>query len=353
MDTIAVDCERMKHQHTGLYHFCMQLANSLVMQADPEKDDIRIYAPVSCAGLFPPKTKIIPQQTWHKFFFLNTSGIKIWHCTYQGSNYFPFRTKAKKVLTIHDLNFLEEKKGRDEKINSLLKKLQRKIDYSDHLIAISDYTAQITRKYLNIRDKEISVIYNGCNISERFVLEPPKLMPTRDFIFTIGTITSKKNFHVLPALLIGNDLQLIISGIEANSQYKQQILTTAASFKVEKRVLFTGPVSENDKQWYYLNSKAFAFPSLTEGFGLPVIEAMHFGKPVILSKLTALPEIGGSLAYYFDSFEPDVMQKNFYDAMQHFEQHPERANDLKMRSAKFSWQEAGKKHLDIYHSLLT
>lgn len=352
MHNIVIDCERMKYEHTGLYHYCKQLSNSIIQQSHPAQETIRLYAPATCNGQFPGKTVFIFPKAWHKFIFPNTSGIDLWHCTYQGSNYFPYKSKAKKVLTIHDLNFLEEKKGRSEKINTLLKKLQQKIDYADHLIAISSFTADIVKSNLKTGSKEISVIYNGCNIQEMTLCSEPLTKPAGEFIFTIGTITGKKNFHVLPALLKGNDLQLVIAGIESDPLYKQKIWATATALGVEKRVLFTGPVSEHDKQWYYKNCKAFVFPSLTEGFGLPVIEAMHFGKPVILSRLTALPEIGGEVAYYFDSFEPEAMQQVFEKTMHHFEQHPERANELKARSMIFSWQEAGKKHLEIYHRLL-
>ncbi len=126
----------------------------------------------------------------------------------------------------------------------------------------------------------------------------------------------KKNFHVLPALLVGNDHELIISGVE--TPYKSKIMEEAEKFGVTDRVKITGTISEEDKAWYYKNCTAFVFPSIAEGFGLPVIEAMHFGKPVFLSTHTSLPEIGGDAAFYFPTFEPADMQATFANGMAEF-----------------------------------
>jgi glycosyltransferase involved in cell wall biosynthesis len=89
---------------------------------------------------------------------------------------------------------------------------------------------------------------------------------------------------------------------------------------------------------------------LAEGFGLPVIEAMHFGKPVFLSKFTSLPEIGGDVAYYFDSFDGDSMRKTLDEGLQHYVQNkPQSA--IQKRSQLFSWEIAAKEYLEIYRSL--
>ena len=116
------------------------------------------------------------------------------------------------------------------------------------------------------------------------------------------------------------------------------------------RVVFTGAVSENDKQWYMQHCLAFVFPSLAEGFGLPVVEAMYFGKPLLLSSLSSLPEVGGDIAYYFNNFEPAHMQQVLADSLQHYAT-TKPAEAIKARAQRFSWQAAAKQYLDIYHSL--
>jgi glycosyltransferase involved in cell wall biosynthesis len=351
MKHFVIDGERMKYPNTGLYHYCLHLINAMAAQVMSGEETLGVYTRSGMKQQLPASTRILPQHDWHKVFFPNYSNINIWHCTNQGSDYFPMRLASKKILTIHDLNFLEEKKGRPGKIRHILQKIQRRINNADHLIAISAFTANLVKAHLDIQDKEISVVYNGCNITDHIPTTKPSISPTGDFIFTIGTVMAKKNFHVLPVLLKDNDLTLVIAGMISDPDYKQLIEKEAKSHGVSERVMFTGPVSETDKQWYYSNCTAFVFPSLTEGFGLPVIEAMYFSKPVILSKLTALPEIGGDIAYYFDDFDPDKMREGFQQAMDHFYSHPEWKGLSKDRAALFSWKESARQHLEIYRSL--
>jgi glycosyltransferase involved in cell wall biosynthesis len=154
---------------------------------------------------------------------------------------------------------------------------------------------------------------------------------------------------VLPALLEGNDKHIIIAGITTSESYKQKILLNAKNHGVSDRVHFTGPISENDKQWYLKNCLAFVFPSLTEGFGLPVVEAMYFGVPIFLSKYTSLPEIGGEVCYYFDSFKKIDMQHTIQQGLQHYSS-TNAKEKIQNRSALFNWKKAAIKYLEIYRS---
>ena len=131
---------------------------------------------------------------------------------------------------------------------------------------------------------------------------------------------------------------------------KNEIICEARKFGVESRVIFTGPISENDKRWYYKNCTAFVFPSLSEGFGLPVIEAMYFGKPTILSSKSSLPEVGGEHAYYFSDFDPDGMSKVLKKSLEHYEQ-TKPMNLIQAWAKTFSWEKAAKEYLEIYNTL--
>jgi glycosyltransferase involved in cell wall biosynthesis len=155
----------------------------------------------------------------------------------------------------------------------------------------------------------------------------------------------QKGFHLLPALLKENNFGLVIAGIE--TPHKQKILEEAEKYNCLNRVHITGPVTDEDKAWYYKNCSAFLFPSIAEGFGLPVIEALHFGKPVFLSKFTSLPEVGGDAAYYFDNFEPGHMQSVFKNGMLDFIDR-DRAQEMVAQADKFSWDRAASQYLDLY-----
>lgn len=349
---ILFDCERMKYPHTGLYHFCKQLGQALALAKHPLSDRLSFYIRASEQGLFGEKAHYLRQHSLHKFVLPDLSRYAVWHATYQGTMYYPLHKKIRIVLTIHDLNFMHEENRPAHKKERELKKLQQKIDRADAIVAISHFVKEDICRHMNLRGKEISVIYNGCNIHASTVPQQPVQLPPGGFIFSIGTITEKKNFHVLPSLLVDNDVYLVVAGTIQQNEYLEKIKAEAAKLGVADRVLITGPVTEAEKYWYLQHCTAFVFPSLMEGFGLPVIEAMSFGKPVFLSARTSLPEIGGDQAFYFEQFDPASMQSVFQQGMQAFASGAMQADALRQRAAYFSWQNAALQYLSLYERLL-
>ena len=347
---LVFDAERMKYPHTGLYHYCLQLGLALQKVINEDAENLQFYVRPGHERSFGENTEYIEQHGLHKFF-MPTKNTDVWHTTYQATNYFPFRKKVKVVFTIHDLNVLHENKMSPKRLQKELNKIQKRIDSSDHIVAISHFTLADVKNNLQLHNKPTTVIHNGCNIQLIQNIVTPQQVPGGDFLFTIGTINAKKNFHVLPCLLENNNMQLFIAGITDDENYKQSIISEAQKYGVADRIIFAGPINENDKQWYLKNCTAFVFPSLAEGFGLPVIEAMYFGRLVILSTATALPEIGGPDAFYFDDFDPNKMRAVLQNALKNFKENPEIADRLKARANMFNWTAAAKKYMEVYRSL--
>ena len=144
---------------------------------------------------------------------------------------------------------------------------------------------------------------------------------------------------------------LVIAGNNKGG-YAQQIRHKAASLGVEDRILLPGEITEEEKAWLYNNCEAFLFPSLTEGFGLPIIEAMAFGKPVFISKLTSLPEVGGPHAYYFNDFQTEHMIEIINSGLKDYQDKPGKREEIKQWANRFSWETAARKYLELYQSLL-
>jgi glycosyltransferase involved in cell wall biosynthesis len=345
---ILLDCERMKFLHTGLYYFCLELGKALQQQRHDEQ--LYFYTPPSAKDCF-GSANYLPQHSHDKFALPSIKKLDVWHCTFQGSSYFPFRKKVKKVLTIHDINFMNDDNISAAKKKKYLSQLADKIHKSDHITAISQFTLNEIKRTIDIGNKPATVVYNGCNIDKSVAVTRPAYIPKKSFLFTVGTIVEKKNMHVLPAMLCNNDFELIIAGITLSDAYRQKIIAESIKWKVKDRVIFTGAISENDKYWYLQHCEAFVFPSLAEGFGLPVAEAMYFGKPLLLSSLCSLPEIGGDLAYYFKNFEPAHMQEVLNSSLQHYNK-TKPAEAIKARTQLFSWEKAAQQYLNIYHSLV-
>jgi len=346
---IAFDCERMKYAHTGLFEYCQQLGKAVKSLKEPE-DRISYYLNPNLQQHFDPGDHFINQNSLQKFIFPNISNIDLWHTTYQLSRYIPRSSKIKRVLTIHDLNFLHEEKS-PAKIKSYLAKHQKNIDLCDHIVAISAFTRQDVLNHLKIGDRPISVIYNGCaepSLSPEFI---PAYIPGKPFLLGLGTVNPKKNFHVLIPLLTQNDFQLIIAG-KTEPGYAEKIMEEANRYGVSSRVKVTGPVTEEEKYWYYQHCTAFLFPSKAEGFGIPPIEAMRFGKPVFLSRATSLPEIGGSSAYYFNTYDPDDMRNVFMEGMNDYLDN-NRSTAIIAHARQFNWADSARSYLKVYRETLT
>jgi glycosyltransferase involved in cell wall biosynthesis len=345
---IAFDCERMKYPHTGLFEYCHQLGIALKASLNPG-DEIKYYVREDNKRYFEAGSTFLTQNTLHKFIFPRYSNIDLWHTTYQISSYKPQSKKIKKVITIHDLNFLYEERP-EWKRQNYLKQHQQSIDETDHIIAISEFTKQDIIKNLNVAGKPISVIYNGCAKGTALPDTEPPFLPSGPFLFALGTVNPKKNFHVLIPLLANNDFELIIAG-KTEQEYKNKIIDEAKKYGVANRVKVIGPVSEQEKSWYYKNCVAFLFPSIAEGFGIPPIEAMRFGKPTFLSNSTSLPEIGGDLAYYFNSYAPEDMQKVFNYGMNDYETRQPAAAIIR-HAEQFDWDRSAKAYLEVYRKTM-
>lgn len=339
-----IDCEKIKYPNTGLFSFCTQLACAI----DRVKDDYNILptfliTSASKAALSGLKHRII--KWYDKLFFRIKQDYRVFHATFQMGKYIPANQKV--VLTIHDLNFLYEKS--ETKAEKLKNKVQKNINRADYLVAISEFARQDVLKHLDTQNKPFDVIYNGCSFYTGTEITNPSYKPVRKFIFTVGTVLPKKNFHVLPALLEDNDYELLIAGNK--SAYIEKILEEAAKYNVADRVKILGPVSEEDKDWYYRNCSAFVFPSIAEGFGLPVIEALHYGKPTFISQHTSLPEIGKDYCFYFNyNFDPEKMKAEFKQGMDLFNQRD--INQQIEYAHSYSWDNAARKYCEIYNKLI-
>ncbi len=347
---IGINLMSLKQPNTGLYTFCKDLTKAILNH--PSAHNYYLYLSKNKQQLFPSFKNFINHKIWHKLFFLSKDQEQwIWHNTSQGNNYYPKNKNLKKILTIHDLNYLIEKKDNPLKIKSYQNNVQKAVNYSDILVCISEFVKNQVQQNLNIQNKPIYVIYNGCeDISKQKEVEP-KYRPKNKFLFSIGSIFPKKNFHVLPSLLKNNEFELIIVGNISDATYRDKIIAQAKLHGVEDRLHIIGPVEEGVKAWYYKNCEAFVFPSIAEGFGLPVIEAMHFQKPVFLSKHTSLPEIGGDVAYYFNDFEPETMQQNLKEGMAHFN-NLKSTKAIKERAELFTWQKAAESYIKLYEQLM-
>ncbi|AQG80517.1 glycosyltransferase family 4 protein [Spirosoma montaniterrae] len=357
MPTLFIDAERLRDRNSGLGQVCLHLGHELVRQRpngrDGEPWHITFLVPKGETGVFGNEVAYL-EASWLRKVWI-PGQFDVWHCLHQDSDYLPRPGQGKLILTIHDLNFLARTDYPEAKKARKRTALQRKVDRASVLTTISDYTASDVRTHLTIPPNvPLHVIPNGVAIDPTQTPVSPPALPLFDsfalspFFLFLGVIHPKKNVHtLLPLLEAFPDYRLVLAGPDGHA-YAQHIREQAQNLGIADRLLMPGVVNEATKSWLYANCDAFLFPSLSEGFGLPVAEAMTFGKPVFVSRLTSLPEVGGKEAYYFDNFEPEHMAQTVYDGVQDFSLNPLRQQRMQKRAAGFRWDAVAGQYWELY-----
>lgn len=356
---ILLDFERMEGLFTGFYYFNLHFGKS-VLKLAPEYMEFSFYLVQSQFGMFGNDVRYESRKSYHKpknsflnLFKKNTpKEYDIVHISDQHSRIKPAQKSSKVILTVHDLNYLVESSNQKERDDER-EKHQRIIDLADHIVCVSNFSKKSVLDNLDAKGKPIDVIYQGIELAEFITVVEPRYLPKVPFLFAMSNVLPKKNFHVLPCLLKGNDYELVISGITEHApqrEYIKVIKENARLHGVQDRVIITGPVSNEERQWYLKNCLAFMFPSIAEGFGAPPLEAMYFGKPVFASTHTSVPEVCGDAAYYFNSFEPSDMIRTFNEGMHHYEAFKP-ISKIKDRYNFFNWDKNVLEYIKLYEKL--
>lgn len=214
--------------------------------------------------------------------------------------------KIKKIVTIHDLIFLRFPQYYsffDRKIHFW--KFKKAAEQADLIIAISEQTKRDIIQFLKVPEEKIRVIYQGChhafkaNQSEEFLISIKEKynLPER-FILNVGTIEERKNLLNIVKAINGTEIPLIVIG--KKTKYFNKVQKFLKKNKLESQVQLLENVSMEELAAIYKLADIFVYPSLFEGFGIPVIEALFSETPVITSNVSCLPEAGGPDSVYID-----------------------------------------------------
>jgi glycosyltransferase involved in cell wall biosynthesis len=245
-------------------------------------------------------------------------------------------------MTVHDFNFLYAP-GQRRRLEQLLinRLLLMRVDTA---ITISDYVAQDLRRHFGF-NKPIVRIYNGARNGSTEAQEAmPGLVPGQ-YLFHLSRMAATKNPQALLDLAAAwPDQPFVLAGpASGDSDHVRAEIQRRGLANVQ----VFNDVSNAQKAWLFAHCKGFLLPSLTEGFGLPLIEAMHHGVPVFASDRTCLPEVGGDCVFYWPSFEPSAM-KQVVQAGLLAAQAPGFADRLKARAASFNWADCAEQYLQLY-----
>lgn len=320
---IGFDGKRAANNLTGLGNYSrsliLQLANYF-----PENEYLVYTAKVKdhpqLTGFF-KASRIKLKLAWSSFLWrsfgilkqLKSDNIYLYHGLSQELPFGIASSGIKSVVTIHDLiyiRFPQYFSFIDRQIYRF--KGQYACKHADGVIAISERTRQDLIEVFKVRAEKIKVIYQSCDDSFKQRLEETRLaeiklrytLPER-FILNVGTIEDRKNQLLLVRAMpfLPKDCKLILIGKQ--QPYAKQLHAEIARLGLQDRVMFLKDVSFLDLPGIYQQAKVFAYPSLYEGFGIPIIEALNSGIPVIAATGSCLEEAGGPDSIYVNPQDVD------------------------------------------------
>lgn len=271
----------------------------------------------------------------------------------------PVRYRGKVVTTIHDLTtarFRNPTKNwwvftiKQQVYKWVIKRVARK---SKHIITVSNFVKQDIIAFTGISSQKITVTYEAADPIQD-TPQPVADLENVPFIMYVGRPTPHKNLERLvqafAKLKVKHpDLRLVLVG-KKDANYQR--LETSVRHQSIEGVMFTDFVSEGQLRWLYEHTRAYVFPSLSEGFGLPPLEAMWHGAPVISSNATALPEIYKDAATYFDPLDISAMSLQLDHVLTNEAVRQELIKKGQRLVKEYSWERTAQQTLEVYNQLL-
>jgi glycosyltransferase involved in cell wall biosynthesis len=372
---ICIDVSPAVHHRAGLGRYAQELTAAL-LDVDQENEYVGFYHHPSDARVDPALQRLphlttnLSTKPWRMSALLAHlarfpqdrlfPGVDLFHAT---DHLLPRLSRVKSVFTLHDLIFRfypEAHKPLNRWFLTLM--MPRFLQAADAVIAVSECTRRDAMRLYGLDEAKITVVYEGVN--PRFRAAPPGAVTSarqkyglpNSFMLSLGTIEPRKNLTLLleayhALRMQGTECGLVIVGTKG--WLYEGFFRRLRELGLEDEVIFPGFVPEEDLPAVYSGADLFVFPSLYEGFGLPVLEAMACGTPVVCSNTSSLPEIVGDAAIMLDPLD----RAAWISAMTAVLDSRALRGDMKekglQRAKRFSWEETAKKTVDVYRHVLS
>lgn len=328
------------------------------------KNEYLIFLPSSLLEDLPKGRKgfnykiLRPKKLWTRIalpFALYTAKQKP-DVFFSPTHYIPRFSPVKRVVTIFDLSFLHFpemfKKGDLWRLKNWTKFSAQN---ADHIITISDFSKKDIIEQYNIKEDKITVAYPGYN---KDIFYPSnKLSKYGSYIIYIGTIQPRKNLiRLMEAVLRIPNLNLVIIGKTKGEGREgwmyEEILATPKRLGIEERVKFLGFLPSEDLADLIKGAQALIQPSLYEGFGIPVLESMACGVPVLVSNISSLPEIIGEAGLTFDPYSVDQIEQAIRVVISDKKLRQRLSKAAVIQSQKFSYEKMARTILKSFEQLV-
>lgn len=276
----------------------------------------------------------------------------------------PTLPRTRTLLTVHDLSYVRVPQAASPRLRAYLDRVvPRSVARADHVLADSAATRDDLITLYGTPAEKITVLYSGVDPAFRRIDDPAAHeqiraryhLPQQPFVLSVGTVQPRKNYPALVEAVArlrarGHALSVVIAG--GRGWLEDPIYTAIDALGMREHVHFTGFARDEDLPALYSMAACFALPSLYEGFGLPVLEAMACGTPVVTSSISSLPEVAGDAALLVPPTDIDALAL----ALETVLTDPERRRALQgaglLQAARFSWDDSARQLAGIYRRLL-
>ena len=361
---IAIDARFLRAEGSGICRYILELTRNII-KID-EENEYLILVPPGYSGEFHGGRRVEIEITdmpvvdikQHFSGYFKDLGKKIDLYHYPHFD-LPLRTRVSSIITIHDLKYITHPEffEGDRRLKSSLMKLMMaaSIKRSIKVIAVSESTKRDLIGKLKIPEEKIEVIHEAvgdgyhpvpaprCDeVLKKYGIPPP-------YILSVGELRPHKNIARLVRAfekLEGNNHSLVIAG----KRYKDYSTPFEIAAKIDprKKIIFTGLVPEEDLPALYNGAELFVLFSLYEGFGLPVVEAMACGTPVVISNIESLCEVAGGAAMTAEPRSAVSLAQTMGEILNDSNLHAELKYKSLERVKEFSWERAAEETIGVY-----
>ncbi|MBO7046216.1 MAG: glycosyltransferase family 4 protein [Prevotella sp.] len=365
---IGYDAKRIVRNGTGLGSYGRTLVNDI---ADDDSIKLRLYAPDEGRddlrnqianrqniSFCYPSHSVMPfyKAAWRTKGIvqdLRRDRVQLFHGL---SGELPIgirKSGIKSIVTIHDLIFLRHPEFYnwvDTKIYAW--KFRQTIREADHIIAVSECTKRDIIELGQVDESCISVIYQSCAPRFNVSSSQNEEKKTSRYILSVGSIEARKNILLAVKALpyLPDDISLIIVG--RHTKYTDQVTDYAKANHLDHRVRILHGVSDEELPALYAGAEAFVYPSVYEGFGIPIIEAISCGLPVVACTGSCLEEAGGPDSLYVTPDDAEGMANAIRQSLHGAEGRDQRILRSREYIRRFEGHDVASQVIDLYHSLI-
>jgi glycosyltransferase involved in cell wall biosynthesis len=376
---IAIDYTAAIRQGAGIGNYVRSLVDALLAQDSRNQYTLLTSGRPTREHPFPQaenvrgRTIIIPDRylniLWYRWrlplyatFF--TGQVDIYH----GPDFVlpPINSKVRKVVTVHDLAFVEHPEFSVPQLAAYLNKVvPEAVAAADVVAAVSNATSQTLIEHFKTPHEKITIIPNGIRPYFRRITDPILLSATRHkfglkhpLVLGVGTLEPRKNhlglikaFHKAQSAAGNKPRPAILALAGGPGWLYDETEQLIAKLKLENKVRFLGRVTELELITLYSMADVFVFPSLFEGFGVPLVEAMACGAPVITSNTSSLPEVAGDAAVLIDPHNTGQIARAILQVLESEQLRDELRQKGYDRAKYFTWPKSASKTLSVYQRL--